>query len=135
MVNNNLETFSIIWLDGSDEENLVIQQRLRTSINYLKKLPNPQKCEEYIKKISNEDRIILIVDGRWCQEIIPRIHQFRQVSSIYIHCTNDRMRENEQWATNFNKVLCLEKLILRIYSSFQFVFIKLCMNILFLLIV
>src|SRR5579871_5242706 len=109
MANNNLETFSLIWLDESNEKNIIIQQRLRTSINYLKKFNNLQICEEYIRDVSNEDRIILIVNNQWCQEIIPRIHQFRQISSIYIYCTKDRINEIEQWAKNFNKVLLEEE--------------------------
>jgi hypothetical protein len=105
MNTNNLETFSLIWLDECEEDKIFLQQRLRTSINYLKKLHNPQECERHIRQVSIDDRIILIVNDQWCHEIIPRIHQLRQVSSIYIYCTNDRIKENEQWAKDFNKVM------------------------------
>jgi hypothetical protein len=104
MEETNLETFSLIWLDESNEENIIIQQRLRTSINYLKKFKNPQECKQYIQEMSNEDRVIVIINDQWCQEIIPYIHQFRQVSSIYVYSTNDRIKEKEEWSRNFNKV-------------------------------
>jgi hypothetical protein len=105
MQTNNLETFSLIWLDESNEENIIIQQRLRTSINHLKRVQNPQICEDYIREMSNQDRVILIISDQWCQELIPHIHQYRQVSSIYIYCTNDTIKENKEWAKNFPKVL------------------------------
>ena len=103
--NNNLEIFSLIWLDASvndSEENVDAQHRLRTSINHLKTFEEGEECEHHIRAVSAEDRIVLIVSGRLGREVVPRIHQLRQVSSIYVYCM-DKAR-NEQWAKQFKKV-------------------------------
>ncbi len=102
---DNLETFSLLWLDASvnsSEENRCAQKHLRSTINYLKTFEDAKQCQEYIEKISSYDRLILIVSGQLGQEIVPHIHHFRQVSSIYVYC-RDKQR-NEQWAKNFPKV-------------------------------
>jgi hypothetical protein len=101
----NLETYSLIWLDssaGESQDFIHAQQHLRTTINYIKLFKQSNGCLEYIKSISKYDRIILIVSGRLGQEIVPQIHQFRQISSIYVYCMNKK--QNEQWARKYNKV-------------------------------
>ena len=120
-VDNNLETFSLVWLDASvnsSQQNVKAQQQLRTSINYLKTFEHVDKCEQYIRSVFKEDRIILIVSGRLGQEIVPRIHQLQQVSAIYVHCLSADKKKYEQWAKNYAKVnevfvFCLIGCILR----------------------
>ncbi len=101
----NLETYSLIWLDssvGESQDFIQAQRHLRTTINYIKLFKQSNECFEYIKSLSKYDRIVLIVSGRLGQEIVPKIHQFRQISSIYVYCMNKK--QNEQWARQFNKV-------------------------------
>jgi hypothetical protein len=103
--NPNLETYSLIWLDSSPtncQETLAAQQHLRTAINYIKTFKQSNECEEYIQSVPKIDRVILIVSGRLGQEIVPRIHQLRQVFSIYVYCMNKK--KNEQWVKPFSKV-------------------------------
>lgn len=119
---SNLETYSIIWLDSSfshnSEEFLKTQQRLRTLINHLKLFEDVNQCEDYIRSISSEDRLILIINDRFSRQIIPRIEQLRQVSSIYIHSLNKNT--TQQWAEQFLKVLKSFFLITNhIYIFFQ----------------
>jgi hypothetical protein len=100
-----LDTCPLIWLDSlvnTSQENLDGQRLIRNSIDNLKTFETVDKCEEYIQSISSEERIILIVSGRLGQEILPRIHQLRQVSFIYVYCLNKSA--NEQWAKEFKKV-------------------------------
>jgi virulence-associated protein VapD len=102
---HNLETFSLVWLDGSvntSEENVNVQQQLRTLINHLKTFENADECVQYIRSVSKQNRIVLIVSGRLGREIVPRIHRLRQVSSIYVYCMDKQA--NEQWANKFQKV-------------------------------
>src|ERR1700722_4333463 len=90
---NNLETFSLVWLDASvngSKENIEAQQRLRTSINHLKTFENSDQCEKYIRSVSKDDRIVLIVSGQLGREIVPRIHKLRQVFSIYVYCMDKK---------------------------------------------
>ncbi|CAF0761299.1 unnamed protein product [Adineta steineri] len=101
----NLETFSLIWLDADvneTKENIDAQHQLRSSINYLKTFQNGVECEEYIKFVIEEERIVLIVSGRLGEEVVPRIHQRRQVSAVYVYCMDKK--KHKQWAKNFTKI-------------------------------
>jgi hypothetical protein len=101
----NLETFSLIWLDAtvnSSEENRLSQEKLRTSINHLKTFEDDKLCENYIRSLSENDRIVLISSGQLGKQIIPQIHHLRQVFSIYIFCRNKETYE--KWANPFIKV-------------------------------
>lgn len=102
---NNLETIYLIWLDASvnkSQENLAAQQRIRSIINHLKTFETIETCEQYLHQISKDDRICFIVSGRLGQEIIPRIHHYRQIFSIYVYCMDKTI--NEEWAKQFSKV-------------------------------
>jgi tetratricopeptide (TPR) repeat protein len=102
---DNLETFALLWLDASvnsSEENRRAQQHLRSTINYLKAFEDAKQCQQYIQFVSPYNRIILIVSGQLGQEIVPRIHPIRQLSSIYVYC-RDKKR-NEQWAKDYPKL-------------------------------
>jgi hypothetical protein len=112
---DNLETFSLLWLDqkvNATEENKQGQCELRLIINQLKTFDDPNQCHQYILSHSQQDRIILIVNGSCGRQLVPQIHHLRQISSIYIYCMD--VQGNKQWATNFPKVkhICLFMLIL-----------------------
>lgn len=109
VVEENLETFSLIWLDAAvndSQENLDAQQQLRTSINYLKTFDNDAIFEEYVRSTSKDDRIVLIISGRFGVTVVPKIHPLRQITSIYVYC-QDKKR-NEAWAKEFKKVRSIQ---------------------------
>ena len=102
---NNFNIVPLIWLDSlvnTSQQHVHCQKLVRSSIDHLKTFEDVDKCEEYIRSVSQHERIILIVNARLAQEIIPRIHQLRQVSSIYIYCI-DKL-PNEQWVQQYKKV-------------------------------
>ena len=102
---DNLESFSIFWLDAqvdTTEENRKAQQKLRQIINHLRTFDDQSQCQQFILSMPPEDRLILIISGRCGRELVPQIHQFRQLSSIYVYCFDKKA--NEQWAKNFSKV-------------------------------
>ncbi len=101
---HHLEIFSLIWLDADDniEDNQTTEQKLRTIINHFKRFRNAKECQQYIEKLSEQDRLVLIVSRQLAQEIISSIHLLRQVSSIYIYCRDKK--NNEEWTNNFTKV-------------------------------
>ncbi|CAF1498960.1 unnamed protein product [Rotaria sordida] len=119
--NLHLKIFSLIWLDADTtlERNRNAEQRLRAIINCLMKFQDVKKCQEYINKQSQKARLIMVVSGRLGQEIVPSIHNIRQVISIYVYCM-DKNR-HEQWARNFAKVKAivveLDELILQIETD------------------
>jgi hypothetical protein len=102
---DNLETFSLIWLDASvnKHENLQAQEELRGAINQLKAFDDPDECEQHIKRALKEDRIVLIVSGQLGRQLVPRIHSLDQLLSIYIYCQDQN--SNEQWSSQYSKVL------------------------------
>lgn len=105
MEEENLELFSLIWLDASvdsSEQKLNIQRQLRISINYLKTFNNENECENYVLSTSNNDRIILIISGQLGKDLVGHIHHLRQISSIYVFCI-DR-RKHELWSNQYIKV-------------------------------
>jgi hypothetical protein len=82
----NLEIFSLIWLDENVnvKDTRDTEQKRRPIINRLKKFQYVKQCQEYIEQRSKKDRLILIVSDQLGQEIIPSIHNIRQVMSIYV---------------------------------------------------
>jgi hypothetical protein len=102
---HNLEILSLVWLDASVNsipENIDVQKQLRTLINHLKTFDNSNECLQFIRNISKQNRIILIVSGRLGQEIVPHIHRLRQILCIYVYCMDKE--KNEKWAHKFSKV-------------------------------
>ena len=103
--NDNLETFSIFWLDAevnTTEENRNTQLILREIINHLKTFDDQDECHQRILSLPTQDRLILIVSGRCSRQLVPQIHHLRQVSSIYVYCMDKKA--NEQWAKDFIKI-------------------------------
>ncbi|CAF4113868.1 unnamed protein product [Rotaria sordida] len=66
------------------------------------KFQDAKTCQEYIEKQSEKAQLIMIVSGRLGREIVPSIHELRQVISIYVYCMDKK--SHEQWARNFEKV-------------------------------
>ena len=103
--NDNLETFSLAWLDeqvDSAEENIQTQQELRQIINHLKTFHDQQQCYDYITSLFPHDRLVLIVSGQYGQQLVPQIHSLRQVSAIYVYTIDEQA--NKQWTERFIKV-------------------------------
>ncbi|CAF5062962.1 unnamed protein product, partial [Rotaria magnacalcarata] len=99
-----LEIFYLIWLDANanGKETRDTEQKLRSIINHLKKFQDVKQCQKYIEERSKNDRLVMIVSGQFGREIVPSIHKFRQVISIYVYCF-DKVR-NKQWSDKFAKV-------------------------------
>ncbi len=107
---DNLETFGLLWLDvavNTNEENRRAQQQLRSIINHITTFEDPNLCQEYIQSVCLQDRLILIVSGRFGRELVPRIHHVRQLSSIYVYCKDKQ--KNQKWAKKFRKVSCFSR--------------------------
>ncbi|CAF0738460.1 unnamed protein product [Adineta steineri] len=100
----SLEIFSLIWLDATVnvKDTRDTEVKLRSIINHIKKFQDIKQCQQYIGQTSQNDRLVIIVSGQLGQEIVPHIHQLRQVISIYVYCMDKK--SNEQWALKFAKV-------------------------------
>ncbi|UJR07965.1 hypothetical protein I4U23_012244 [Adineta vaga] len=103
--NDNLETFGLLWLDAAvhtNPKNREAQKQLRETINHVMTFEDPDHFQRYIMSTSVQDRLILIVSGRLGREVVPRIHQIRQLSSIYVYCMDKE--GNKKWANSFPKI-------------------------------
>lgn len=103
--NDNLETFTLIWLDASIDqsaENIQTQKTLAETIHQLKPFDNAESCRKYIEDMSDQDRIVLITSGQLGRTIVSRIHSLEQLLSIYVFCGDKKA--NEQWATQYSKI-------------------------------
>jgi hypothetical protein len=111
-----LETFTLIWLNTNVniEDTRNTEEKLRSIINHLKKFQDIKQCQQYVEQRTQKDRLVLIINGQMEQEIVPSIHQLRQVISIYVYCM-DKER-NTKWTWKYKKV--------KLYpEEFQFHFI------------
>lgn len=102
----NLETVWQIWLANSISNTRHIYgddlERAQSVINHLKTFEDILECEQFIYSIPNNDRIVLIVDDLFGQQIIPRIHDLQQLFAIYVYCIESQ--SNESWFKQFCKV-------------------------------
>ncbi|CAF4110172.1 unnamed protein product [Rotaria sordida] len=78
------------------------EQKLRSITNDLRKFYDVKQCQEYIEQTSENDRFILIVSGSLGREIVPSIHKYPQIISIYVYCVDKE--GNEQWSSKYSKV-------------------------------
>ena len=101
----NLETYSLVWLDencNKPKTNINTQEQLRKCINYLQTFENDKDCEEYIRSLSKDDRIILIVNNKFGEQIVPQLHGLQQISSIYVYDLNQKTEID--WIKNYPKI-------------------------------
>ncbi|CAF1363230.1 unnamed protein product, partial [Adineta steineri] len=112
---NHLESFSLIWLNNN--ENVDIQKELRNTINHIETFDDVAECKNYIEKTSENDRLVLVTNGEFGQQIIPSIHQLRQISSIYINS------EDKQWTNDFPKLkgihVKMDELVSQIHEDYK----------------
>lgn len=100
----NSGTYDLVWLDAtvsSSAENLGYQERLRQSINQLNPFDNEDACTQYLQSLTPNSRVIFICSGKLGRTIVPRIHNSRQIHSIYVFCRN--RQDNEQWSQPYTK--------------------------------
>ena len=98
-------SYSILWLDPSantTEDHRHAQKQLRSIIHHLKIFEDKSEFQQYMESAPIHKRFILIVNGRWGREVVPRIHHLPQISSIYVYCMDKKA--NEQWTKDYSKV-------------------------------
>jgi hypothetical protein len=109
--NNELKqtthTFVLLGVHIHINMNSIIQTK--QSSTEIKSFSDDKICENYIKD-NTTYQLILIVSGQLGQKIVPRIHEFKQVVSIYVYCRDKST--NEKWSCNFSKVRYDKQIIL-----------------------
>jgi hypothetical protein len=100
-----LETFQFVWLDPhvhTDVENQATYNTLQQILTHVRVFNDCTACEQWLKNYCAEERIILIVSGKFGKTIVPLIHDLGSIVAIYIYCLN-RTR-HEGWARKYAKV-------------------------------
>ncbi|CAF4145645.1 unnamed protein product, partial [Rotaria sordida] len=77
---DNLETYSIFWLDASvhNKENLDAKKRLRSIINRLQTFVDPDEFMARVRCICQGDLTILIVSGQLSRLVVPKMQKLPQ---------------------------------------------------------
>jgi len=103
------KSFIFVWCDASigtqdyinDNENTIT--RIARIVNQNGQLVHTfnelNACREFITHLNN---VCLIISGRMGEELVPQIHNFEQIHSIYIFCLNKP--KHDLWASNYHKV-------------------------------
>ena len=102
---NNFDIYALVWLDSridADEHSHVQESLNKLFIDHFQIFNECDPCEKYIQSTSTDIRIILIADQTLGKQIIPEIHQLRQVSDVYINCKN--IGSDENWTKQYKKV-------------------------------
>ncbi len=84
---SELENVRLIWLDGTINEgdNGKTQDDLRLLSEQFHPFDNIENCISYIRSLSSDECIILITSGQLGREIVPDIHSYEQIDSIYVY--------------------------------------------------
>ncbi|CAF5180629.1 unnamed protein product [Rotaria magnacalcarata] len=121
--NNNVPLFVLMWLDASvnNAENSDAQKKLATIYTNFKTFQSVEHCEDAIQQVTKMSRAILIVSGAYGTDLVPRIHELQQVSSIYVFCL--QQEKYIEFAKQYDKikaiVIDLNALISIIESDYE----------------
>lgn len=77
--------YCLVWLDeniNTNEYNL-IQKNLEFFIDEFQSFNAILSCEQYIRSISINTQVVLILNGNFALQFIPQIHNFKQILDIY----------------------------------------------------
>ena len=112
-----LQNFLLVWLDASMNEKehffKTSLEQLRQFVASVNTFTNPNECYDFMKTIQDET-IFLIVSGSLGQYLVPRIHSFTHLKSIYILCNNKPT--HQQWSQQFFKVRGVHTTMTSIYK-------------------
>ena len=100
-VRQNLELFSVLWLDPSASKPSTLEQ-LKSVIDYLVTFGDAPSCLRYIQNQPKDARIFLITSGRHGRVIVPELTDVSQVIAIYIFCMD--VKANREWSKEYPKV-------------------------------
>jgi hypothetical protein len=102
---SRIDASEFLWLDTSvnRQESQNGQARLRLFVDRLQVFEDLDRCEQHIQSTLTDDQLALIVGGQTGLQIIPRVHQLPQVSTIYIQCANFELPQT--WTQEYTKVI------------------------------
>ncbi|CAF4758078.1 unnamed protein product [Rotaria socialis] len=103
IVHENTHNFTIVWFYTGIEldDNRKILMDLQFNIGNVQTCNQCELCSEYIKSIEFKE-VILIITVKHGSEIVPSLHDLRQLHSIYIYNLSDL--SEQRWIYCYPKV-------------------------------
>lgn len=90
------------WVDQNAKDDIYLQRQLSRFINNkLTIFDNIIDCSEKIRSLADEERVILVVSGRFGKELVPTVNNLTQILAIYVYCSNRDL--HFQWAKCYKK--------------------------------
>ncbi|UJR11038.1 hypothetical protein I4U23_015222 [Adineta vaga] len=101
---DHIEASILIWLDATvktKQESIDATHQLKSLLQHFKAFDREVDCQEYIKLLKDNERVILIVSGSLGYTIVPQIEKNPRIQAIYVYCGN---KKNNEWAKKYPKV-------------------------------
>ena len=93
--NVNFDLLTLIWLDqmgNSTQANRETQEKFRSIVHHLRTFERCDECESYLRSCTGAERdeVLLIVSGRFAEEILRRVSDLPQIQFIFIFCMDEQ---------------------------------------------
>ena len=115
-----LQNFVLIWLDANfDASKKYFEtslERLRGIVGSITTFTDADQCVDFLSEVQNE-MVFMIISGSLGQFIIPLIHEWPQLDSIYVLCENQSI--HEQWNGSISKIKGVHTDIEPIYEKLR----------------
>ena len=79
----NADSFTLVYFGETTDFTKLIERELGHIINSIQSFSNTKKCVNHIRHANNEN-VSLIVSSSSIEKILPHVHRFSQLTSIYI---------------------------------------------------
>ncbi|CAM2727274.1 unnamed protein product [Rotaria socialis] len=113
-----VQNFTLFWLDEAIDISSTDCQytlgELRKVVNSVTICTEAQVCQNFIEKVRDE-QIFVIVSGTLGHKIVPLVHQYVRLDSIYIFCGEPL--KHKEWAQKWPKIKLIESQIERICEA------------------
>ena len=97
----NLESHQLIWCDTNvnslvrQSESLVTIDKLRQIVDYTKLYDNANECLQYVEQ-TKDLKTFLVCSEQSAEKLVPQMHEWRNIRSIYIYCLENNESHLEQ---------------------------------------
>ena len=95
----------LVWCDKNiyNDENKELTERLRGICSECSEFVEVDECKRFLGRgVSDPRRFFLITSGALGQDLVPDVHDYQTILSIYVYC-GDKAR-HEAWSASYNKV-------------------------------
>ena len=97
-----VENNCLIWLDQDNEHYRSRFTELQNLFDVLKNFADIESCLKFLNDTTINENLFMISSGSLGQLIVPQIHHFEQIESIFIFCM-DRSK-HKKWADQWSKI-------------------------------